>query len=203
MPTLELVCKRLLSDSSWILKCLVGAIFILVPGAHFLACGYVYEVCNRARRGEPLELPEWEDWGRLFYNGIPVFVIFLVFTVAPLLATWVLTRPLYLLGAGWFSYLPMMPVMLFCFPLTAAGIYLYQKREDYRDAFRPWVLARMLRAVGLPLVVPTLALVGLLVTGLPILPFVFFAGSALLGVTYIAMFRHVETALRTVAARRG
>lgn len=201
MPTLELICKRLLEDSSWILKCLLGAILILVPGAHFLACGYLYELFNRARRGEPIELPEWEDWGRLFHNGVPVFVIFMVFTVAPLAAAWVLTRPLNWLGAGWFSYLPMMPVLLFCFPLTAAGIYLYQKREDYRDAFRPWILLRMLRAVGLPLVVPTLALVGLLVTGLPVLPFVLFGGFALLGTTYIAMFYHAETALRTAVRR--
>ncbi|MCU0793510.1 MAG: DUF4013 domain-containing protein [Opitutaceae bacterium] len=202
MPTLELVCKRLLSDSAWFMKCLVGAVLILVPVAHFWACGYLYELFKRARRGEPLELPEWEDWGRLFYNGVPVFVIFLVFTVAPLAVTWVLTRPLYMLGAGWFSYMPMMPVLLGCFPVTAASIYLYQKREDYRDAFRPWLLLRMVRAVGLPLVVPTLALVGLLVTGLPLLPFVFFAGAALLGATYLSMFHHVETALRG-ATRRG
>ncbi len=202
MPTLELVCKRLLSDSAWFLKCVVGAVLILVPVAHFFACGYLYEIFNRARRGEPLELPEWEDWGRLFYNGVPVFMIFVVFTAAPLLATWVLTRPLYWLGAGWFSYLPMMPVLLCCFPLTAAGIYLYQKREDYRDAFRPWVLARMLQAVGVPLIVPTLALVGFLVAGLPLFPIVFFVGSVVLGATYIAMFYHVETGLRT-GSRRG
>ncbi|TAG32861.1 MAG: hypothetical protein EAZ36_01610, partial [Verrucomicrobia bacterium] len=131
------------------------------------------------------------------------FVIFIAFTVAPLLLTWLLTRPLYIFGAGWFSYLPMMPVFLLCFPLTAAGIYLYQKREDYGDAFRPWVLARMLRSVGLPLVVPTLALVGLLVVGLPILPFVLFVGALLLGTTYIAMFHQVETTLRTAARKNA
>lgn len=203
MPTLEFVSKRLLVGSSWVFKCLIGGIFILVPGAHFLACGYLYEIFNRARRGQALDLPEWEDWGRLFYNGLPVFVIFVAFTVAPLLLTWLLTRPLYIFGAGWFSYLPMMPVFLLCFPLTAAGIYLYQKREDYGDAFRPWVLARMLRSVGLPLVVPTLALVGLLVVGLPILPFVLFVGALLLGTTYIAMFHQVETTLRTAARKNA
>lgn len=202
MPTLELICKRLLADSSWILKCLIGAILLSIPGVHFFACGYLYELMNRARRGEPLELPEWDDWGRLFHNGIPFFVIFLVFTVAPLAVAWVLTQPLNKLGAGWFSYMPMMPVLLVCFPLTAASIYLYQKREDYRDAFRPWILIRMLRSVGVPLVVPTLALVGLLVTGLPLLTFTVFLGAVLLGTTYAAMFQHVEAALRS-AARRG
>lgn len=202
MPTLELVCKRLFSDPAWILKCLLGAILLAVPVAHFFACGYIYEVVNRARRGEPLELPEWEDWRRLFINGVAAFVIFLVFTAAPLAVAWVLTRPLHILGAGWFSYVPMMPVLLLCFPLTAAALYLYQKREDYRDAFRPWVLVRMLRAAGLSLVVPTLALVGLLVTGLPFMTFTLFGGFLLLGATYAASFHHVETTLRA-AARRG
>lgn len=201
MPTLEPVCQRLLGNSSWILKCVLGAILLAVPGAHFLACGYLYELMNRARRGEPLEMPEWEDWGRLFHNGVATFAIFLVYSVAPLTVAFCLTRPLKWMGAGWFSYLPMMPVLVLCFPLTAGGIYLYQKREDYRDAFRLSVLPRMLRAVGAPLLVPTLTLVGVLVTGLPLLPFFGFAGFAVLGATYASMFRHAESTLRAAARR--
>jgi hypothetical protein len=201
MPTLEVLGKRLFSDPTWILKCLLGAVLLAVPVAHFFACGYLYEVVNRARRGEPLELPDWEDWGRLFTQGVPVFVIFLVFTVAPLALAWLLTRPLFFLGAGFFSYTPMMPVLLFCFPVTAASLYLYQKREDYRDAFRPWVLLRMLRSAGVPLVVPTLALVGILVVGLPFMTFTVFTAFTLLGATYGAVFHHVETALRAATRR--
>jgi hypothetical protein len=88
-------------------------------------------------------------------------------------------------------------VLLFCFPLTASSIYLYQKREDYQDAFRIWVLLRMLRSTGLPLLVPTLALVGFLVIGLPFMTFTVFAGFALFGATYAAVFHHVETTLRS------
>ncbi len=200
MPPLDLVCKRLFSDSSWILKCLVGAVLLAVPGLHFFACGYLYEVMNRARRGEPVELPEWEDWRRMFFNGVAAFVIFALFAVAPLAMAWMLTRPLKWLGAGWFSYTPMMPVLLLCFPLTAAALYLYQKREDYRDACRPWVLLRMLRATGPSLLLPTLALVGLLVTGLPFMTFTLFTAFALFGATYATIFRQTEAAIR--AARR-
>jgi hypothetical protein len=202
MPTLELVCKRLFADSSWILKCLLGALLLAVPGLHFFACGFIYEMVDRARRGEAPTWPEWEDWRRLFFNGVAAFVIFAVFTVLPVGLAWLLTRPLHLLGAGWFSYMPMMPVLLLCFPLTAAGLYLYQKREDYRDAFRPWVLLRMVRAAGLSLVIPTLSLVGLLVVFAPLMTFAVFTGFALLGSTYAAMFQQVETALRS-AGRRG
>jgi hypothetical protein len=196
MPPLELICKRLLADSTWILKCLLGAVLLAVPVLHFFACGYFYEVMNRVRRGEEPSLPEWEDWRRLFMNGVATFVIFLVFTAAPLFVAWVFSRPLNLLGAGLFSYLPLTPVLLLSLPVTAASLYLYQKREDYRDAFRPWVLLRMLRTVGWPLVVPTFALIGFLVVGLPLLTFTLFVAFAIFSAVYATMFREAEAALR-------
>jgi hypothetical protein len=197
MPTLELICKRLLADSTWILKCLLGAVLLAVPGLHFFACGYFYEVMNRVRRGEEVSFPEWEDWQRLFMNGVAAFVIFLVFTAAPLLIAWVFSRPLSFLGGGLFSYLPLTPVLLLSLPVTAASLYLYQKREEYSDAFRPWVLLRMLRSVGWPLVVPTFALIGFLVAGLPLLTFTVFVAFAISSAVYAAMFREAETALRS------
>src|SRR5690606_11274910 len=136
MPTLELVCKRLFADSSWFIKSIVGALLLVVPIAHFLAFGYLYALIERARRGDSLELPDWEDWRRLFVNGIPAFVIFLVLGVFPLVAVWVLTLPLRPFYLGALVYLPLAPAVLLVAPLTAAGIYQYQKREEYRDAFR-------------------------------------------------------------------
>jgi hypothetical protein len=201
MPTLEIVCKRLFADPAWIFKWLIGALLLAVPVAHFFACGYIYEIINRARRGEALELPEWDDWRRLFVNGVAAFVIFLVFTALPLGGAWLLSRPLSVLGAGVFSYMPMMPVGLLCFPLTTAGVYLYQKREDYRDAFRPWILLAMMRSAWPHLLVPTLALVGILVTGLPLLTFTVFSAFTLLGATYGAIFQRLETTLRANGKR--
>ncbi|MET0261399.1 MAG: hypothetical protein ABW223_00775, partial [Rariglobus sp.] len=49
MPSLEQVCKRLFSDSSWFIKALVGALLMIVPGVHFLAFGYLYAMVEQAR----------------------------------------------------------------------------------------------------------------------------------------------------------
>jgi hypothetical protein len=76
---------------------------------------------DRTRRGEPLALPEWEDWASLFHNGVAAFVLFLVYAVAPLAVAWVIPRGLHWAAAGSISYLPMMPVWVLCVPLTAAG----------------------------------------------------------------------------------
>lgn len=192
MPTLEQVCQRLFSGQSWILKCLLGALLMIVPIAHFCAFGYLYEVIEKGRRGESLELPDWDDWRRLFGHGIPAFVIFAVFALAPLAIAWVLTWPLRPLNLGMFVYLPLVPVVLLAAPMAAAGIYQYQKREDYRDAFRVYVLLAMLRATKARFYVPTFALLGLLVAFYPIAPFALFTGLAASWAFYAVFFRAVE-----------
>lgn len=192
MPTLDLVCKRLFSGSSWFLKSIVGALLLVVPIAHFFAFGYLYQMIERARRGEAVALPEWEDWRRLFTNGVAAFVIFVVLGVTPILIAWILTWPLRLLDYGSFVYLPLVPAVMVAAPLTAAGIYQFQKREEYRDAFRLRVLGAMLRSSKARFWLPTLALIGFLVAGYPLMTFTVFVGLAASWTYYAAFYRFVE-----------
>ena len=192
MPTLELVCKRLFADSSWFIKSIVGALLLVVPVAHFFAFGYLYALMERAQRGDAVVLPEWEDWRRLFVDGIAAFVIFLVLGVIPIGIAWVLTWPLRLLAYGAFVYLPLIPAVMIAGPLVAAGIYQYQKREEYQDAFRLPVLGAMLRATRGKLVLPTLALIGLLAAGYPLMTFTVFVGLSASWTYYAATFRAAE-----------
>jgi hypothetical protein len=171
---------------------MVGGLLLVVPVAHFFAFGYLYELVARARRGDNLELPDWADWRRLFINGVPAFVIFLVLGVVPLALGWALTLPLRLFSFGLFVYVPMIPGLLLAGPLTAAGIYQYQKREEYRDAFRLRVLVAMLAAGRARFLVPTFALVGFLTVGSPLMTFTIFTGLAAGWAFYAAFFRAVE-----------
>lgn len=197
MPTLELVCKRLFSDTSWFAKCIIGALLLVVPIAHFFAFGYFYELVDRARRGNSLELPEWEDWRRLFANGVAAFVIFLVLGATPIALAWVLTWPLRIFSYGALVYLPLVPAVMLAGPLTAAGIYQYQKREEYRDAFRIYVLAAMLRSSKARFWVPTFALVGFLAAVYPLMTFTVFVGFSASWSYYAAYYRFVEEARKT------
>jgi len=193
MPSLELICKRLFADSSWFIKSIVGALLLVVPVAHFFAFGYLYALVERAQRGDAVTLPEWEDWRRLFVDGIAAFVIFLVLGMVPIAVAWVLTWPLRLLSSyGAFVYLPMIPALLIAAPLVAAGIYQYQKREEYQDAFRLPVLGKMLRATRGKFVLPTLALIGLLAAGYPLMTFTVFVGLCASWTYYAASFRFIE-----------
>lgn len=194
MPTLEQVCKRLFSTPSWFLKCVIGGLLLAIPFAHFVAFGYLYELLGRARRGDSLDFPEWDDWRRMFVNGIPAFVIFLVLGVLPIGAGWALTFPLRFLNYGVFVYLPLVLPVVLSVPLTAAGIYQYQKREEYRDAFRIWLLLLMLRSSKGRFLIPVFATAGFIITLYPLMTFSLFAGMACSWAFYGAFFRSVEEA---------
>lgn len=192
MPTLEQVCKRLFESPSWFLKCMIGGLLLVVPGVHFFAFGYLYELLARARRGDSLEFPEWDDWRRMFVNGIPAFLIFLALGLFPIAVGWLLTFPLRFLNYGVFVYLPMVPPVLLSVPLTAAGIYQYQKREEYRDAFRLWLLVTMLRSSKARFLIPTFAVAGFIVILYPLMTFTVFVALACGWSFYAAFFRAVE-----------
>jgi len=197
MPTIEQVCKRLFSGPTWFLKCIIGALLMVVPVAHFFAFGYLYELVARARRGDSLDFPEWDDWRRMFVNGIPTFIIFLVLGALPLGLGWLLTLPLRFLGYGVFVYLPMVPAVLLAMPLTAAGIYQYQKREEYRDAFRIWLLVSMIRSSRARFLIPTFAVAGFVITVYPLMTFTIFVALAVGWSFYAAFFRAVEESRKT------
>ncbi|HRE83670.1 MAG TPA: DUF4013 domain-containing protein [Opitutaceae bacterium] len=169
---------------------------LLIPIAHFFAFGYLYELVARARRGEAFELPDWDDWQRLFTNGLAAFIIFIFLGILPVTLAWVLTWPLRLMAYGVIVYIPLIPALMLAGPLTAAGIYQYQKREEYRDAFRFYILGSMLRASRAHFLIPTFALVGFLVAGYPLMTFTVFIGLATSWSYYAAYFRFVEEARR-------
>jgi hypothetical protein len=197
MPTIEQVCKRLFSGPTWFLKCIIGALLMVVPVAHFFAFGYLYELVARARRGDSLDFPEWDDWRRMFVNGIPAFVIFLVLGAVPIGLGWLATLPLRFLGYGVFVYLPMVPAVLLAMPLTAAGIYQYQKREEYRDAFRIWLLVLMIKSSRARFLIPTFAVAGFIITVYPLMTFTIFVALAGSWTFYAAFFRAVEESRKT------
>ena len=141
-------------------------------------------------------LPDWGEWKRLFFDGIATFVIFLVLGVAPIAIAWLFTLPLRFFDFGVFVYLPMVPVVMIAGPLVVAGIYQYQKREQYADAFRFQVLGSMLRSARSKFVLPTLALIGLLVAGYPLMTFTVFVALAASWTYYAATYRIIEESRR-------
>ncbi len=66
--------NRFIVGSAWFLA---GLVIPIVP--MFFAWGYAVEVMRRVIRGEEPYLPPWQDWGRLFLDGLRAFAIGLVY----------------------------------------------------------------------------------------------------------------------------
>lgn len=72
-------------DPDWIRKILIGGVFtllsVVIVGGVFVA-GYGVHLLRRVVRGEPRPLPEWDELGRLFGDGLRAFGLYLVHILA-------------------------------------------------------------------------------------------------------------------------
>jgi len=191
MPDFEQVCRRLFWDSSWFIKCLLGALLISIPVVHFVAFGYLARVASVGARGQEFSLPEWDDWRLLLVRGLAFFLIFLVLAGGLFLLAALLSTPFGWLG--FLAYVPFIPAMLLAWPLAAAGWYRYHLTGQVTEAFRLGELFRILREAWPRLLLPTFAFLGFLLAGAPVFPLAFFVGGIVVFYFYCATFHQVES----------
>lgn len=205
MVTLEQVSKRIFSEPNWFVKTVVGAILMFFPLPFVFAFGYIYRMSAMARRGEPPDLPDWDDWPALWFDGLRMLGIVIALAAGPILAGWLVSLPLRLLLSPLpfygmlapFLYLPIVPGLFLSFPLTAAGLYRFQRAEEFREALRIPMLLRMIVATKGRLVLPTLGLIGLVVALFPLFPYALFTGGVVVFYYSSAVFRQIESTRRT------
>jgi Protein of unknown function (DUF4013) len=75
-------CFRfVVDDPDWLKKILIGGAFTLasalIVGIFFVA-GYWVRLIKRVAAGEPRPLPEWDDLGGIFKDGLPIVGVYFV-----------------------------------------------------------------------------------------------------------------------------
>lgn len=69
-------------DPDWVKKVLLGGLFALlsalIVGAFFLG-GYLVRLIRNVHRGEARPLPQWDDLGGIFQDGLPAVGVYLVY----------------------------------------------------------------------------------------------------------------------------
>lgn len=72
-------------DPDWVKKMLLGGLMCLlsmfIVGTLFMG-GYFLRVIRRTARGETRPLPDWDDWGGLFAEGLLAFGVYIVHVFA-------------------------------------------------------------------------------------------------------------------------
>src|SRR5512137_2558397 len=72
-------------DENWLKKVLIGGIVALIPIVNFAAFGYIVQIIRNVRDGHPLPLPEWDQFGAYFMDGLWIFLIILVYLIPVIL----------------------------------------------------------------------------------------------------------------------
>jgi hypothetical protein len=112
-------------DPNWVQKILVGSLFTILSmflvGGIFIA-GYAARLVRNAARGEPYPLPDWDDLGGMFVEGLGVVGAYLAHVVPVALLMLVAILPMALLSEG--EGEPNPAVALFLIPLFFVAFLL-------------------------------------------------------------------------------
>jgi hypothetical protein len=146
-------------DERWTTKIGIGAAimflsFLLFGIPTILLIGYQLAVTRRVMEGKDLPLPEWDDWGKLFMDGLYVVIAIFVYT----LPLWLLfcigfgVSFLPVLGAGnedvaaalggvaaltWVVMMCLFFILAIGLALVVPGIYIqYIRTNEFASLFR-------------------------------------------------------------------
>lgn len=71
-------------DKEWPVKMIIGVALSIFPIVNFFCSGYAYRIFKAALAGEPFVMPEWDQWGDIFIQGLIIFVLRLIYFLIPL-----------------------------------------------------------------------------------------------------------------------
>lgn len=73
------------NDPGWVTKMLILGLVSIVPILNLAGFGYMIEGLRRVARGDEATLPEWDNFGGYFMDGLRVGVTYLVYALPLLL----------------------------------------------------------------------------------------------------------------------
>ncbi len=74
-----------LEDSDWVKKVAIGGLISLVPILNFATYGYYLQLLRQIMAGSELPLPEWDELGEKWVNGLVLTLIMLVWALPALI----------------------------------------------------------------------------------------------------------------------
>lgn len=104
-PSFEEVVRRLVRQSDFIRKSVIGGLLAFIPIINLFVFGFLYRFAKRLLREGSLELPEWEDWGGLFRDGLRFLAPWSLYWLLPVLIGWGLATWFASIGFGFISYI--------------------------------------------------------------------------------------------------
>lgn len=126
---LESFVKFPLQDNDWVKKIIIGCVITIIPILNLLTLGYLINCLQSGLQGR-MELPEWQDWGNLFKDGILALLIIIFYLLVP-----AVLFPL-------LSFIPVIGAIIASILLLLAGLMVpmalarFTLRRNFADAFQ-------------------------------------------------------------------
>lgn len=184
-PSLEEVLKRMGDEPGWGNKFLIGGFLSFIPGANVFALGYLLQYARSIREDKDLGLPDWENWGQMFQDGLRMLVVWLIFWAAPVLVglllqyLWGVLVPAFFLweSAGWFF---LAAGWVAGGQLYMAAVYRFTTLENLEALMDLRTLLRMAYAMRWQLALPVLLYTAVATLFWPVYGLAFFCGNLIL-----------------------
>jgi len=90
-------------DPRWVPKILMGGLFVLASSiiiGVFFIYGYLARLARNVINGVPNPLPEWDDLGEYFSEGLKLFVVGLIYTIPILIVVGIVFIPAIIAGGS-------------------------------------------------------------------------------------------------------
>lgn len=66
-------------DEKWVSKLGIGAVISAIPFVNFAIFGYQVQIARNVRQGEKRPLPNWDEFGKLFLDGLRFFAAMFIY----------------------------------------------------------------------------------------------------------------------------
>jgi hypothetical protein len=70
-------------DKEWPVKIIIGTLLSFIPIINFFSRGYSFRVLKGILNEKEFSMPEWGDWGKIFIEGLMVFLISFCYYIIP------------------------------------------------------------------------------------------------------------------------
>ncbi len=134
-------------DEKWISKFLVGVVISLVPIVNLAGYGYMVQLLKNVRDGLEEPLPEWDDFGKFFVDGLKLMAGYLVYAIPVIVISFALIPVAFAADSGGITENAMIAALicLYCFMflfvlvpmlLYPALFIQYAKEDQIGDMFK-------------------------------------------------------------------
>jgi hypothetical protein len=199
MGTFERVCELIFHDSRWRSKFLVGGMLSFVPFLNIFAMGYLYRVNRNMWATHKVSLPEWVDWKGLFVDGLRALfvmgIVMLPFLVVGGGMSVVLANGFHFIFLDLFSntlaLFPFVVALFISIPIAFFALVHFQRTERWETLLDLSLYREFFFLSMRELLIPTIALNGLLIWGFPIWGFSIFFNILVGTVFYNAVYQQL------------